>query len=255
MTSGGLEVGRDFEQHREAEIDATPEQVWAAIATGPGIDSWFMGRSEVEPGEGGVVRTAFGGYTPEHRVTVWQPNERFAYRSDEDDDGFIASEFLIEGRAGGSTVVHMVTSGFLPGDDWEDEYDAMTKGTDLFFSTLVEYLRHFAGRIATPVTAFGPAVAHWPAAWATLREALGLTEPVAAGDEVHAAPDGLPPIQGVVYFLNSHTLGVRASDALYRFLQGFHGPMVVGHHMFTEVDADETERAWQSWLDRLFAPA
>ena len=37
-------------------VHATPEEVWQAIATGPGIDSWFMGRNEVEPGEGGRPR-------------------------------------------------------------------------------------------------------------------------------------------------------------------------------------------------------
>ena len=42
-----------FEVSQEIELDATPEQVWEAIATGPGIDSWFMGRNEIEPREGG----------------------------------------------------------------------------------------------------------------------------------------------------------------------------------------------------------
>ena len=42
-----------FEIGLEAILPASPEQVWAAIATGPGIDSWFMGRNEVEPREGG----------------------------------------------------------------------------------------------------------------------------------------------------------------------------------------------------------
>ena len=48
-------MGHHFEDHEEAELQATPEQVWEAIATGPGIDSWFMGRNQVEPGEGGKV--------------------------------------------------------------------------------------------------------------------------------------------------------------------------------------------------------
>ena len=43
-------MGRPFENRREAEVPATPDEVWAAIASGPGIDSWFMGRSEVRPG-------------------------------------------------------------------------------------------------------------------------------------------------------------------------------------------------------------
>ena len=122
-------MGRQFEQHREAEVPASPQEVWAAIATGPGIDSWFMGRNEVEAGDGGAVRTAFGEYAPELPITGWDPARRLAYGSGRAPDGrFIAYEFLIEGRAGGSTVLRVVTSGFLPGDDWAEEFEAMTLG-------------------------------------------------------------------------------------------------------------------------------
>ena len=41
-----------FEITQDLEVGATPEQVWEAIATGRGMDSWFMGQSEVEPREG-----------------------------------------------------------------------------------------------------------------------------------------------------------------------------------------------------------
>ena len=120
-------MGHPFEQHREAEVPAGPDEIWAAITTGPGIDSWFMGRSDVQPGAGGSVRTVFGEYAPELAVTAWDPAHRFSYRSGEAPDGrFIAYEFLIEGRAGGSTVLRTVTSGFLPGDDWTEEFEAMT---------------------------------------------------------------------------------------------------------------------------------
>ena len=44
-------MGHPFEQRKEAEVPATPDEVWAAIASGPGINSWFMGRSDVQPGE------------------------------------------------------------------------------------------------------------------------------------------------------------------------------------------------------------
>ena len=110
-------MGHPFEQRSQAEVPATPDEVWAAIASGPGIDSRFMGHSEVRPGANGTVRTAFGEYAPELDVTAWDPARRFAYRSGEAPDGrFIAYEFLIEGRAGSSTVLRTVTSGFLPGD-------------------------------------------------------------------------------------------------------------------------------------------
>jgi hypothetical protein len=47
------------------------------------------------------------------------------------------------------------------------------QGGQLFFSTLLTYLAHSAGRAGTPVTAFGPPVDDWPAAWAALPRELG----------------------------------------------------------------------------------
>ncbi|WP_199431273.1 SRPBCC family protein [Qaidamihabitans albus] len=244
-------MGHEFETSEEVEVPASPEQVWEAIATGPGIDSWFMGRNEVRPGAGGTVRMAFGGYTPESAVTAWQPGQRLAYGSEPAADGrFVAYEFLIEGRAGGSSVLRVVTSGFVPGDDWADEFEAMTLGNEMFFRTLVTYLTHFAGRTAVPLTVFGPPVADWDSAWAALRSGLGLSGPATEGDRARLAPDGRTAVEGIVYFTNEHTLGVRTADAFYRFLRGFNGPMVAAHQYFSPIDIEQAESAWRSWLDR-----
>jgi uncharacterized protein YndB with AHSA1/START domain len=233
-------MSKRFEDVTELDVTATPEQVWEAIATGPGIDSWFMGNSVVEPGA--VVRTAFGNFTPEQPVTTWDPPHRLAYASEPGPDGrFVAYEFLVEGRAGASTVIRAVTSGFLPGDDWEAEYDAMLKGTAMFQRTLVEYLNHFTGRTARPVTVFGPPVRDWAAAWSSLFTALSIH-----GDGARVDVSGLPVVDGVVYFQNPHTIGIRTPDALYRFLRGFGGQFVAAHHIFAGPD---TEQAWQRFLD------
>jgi len=246
-------MGREFENVDQVELDATPEQVWQAIATGPGIDSWFMGRNEVDAAKT-TVRQSFGGYQPEHRITGWEPMHRLAYGSDAPDGRFIAYEFLIEGRDQASTVLRMATSGFLPGDDWTDEYDAMRAGGALFFATLSTYLTHFAGRTGQPLTVFGPAVADWPATWRTLTSAFGLAGRARVGDRVSFAPDGLPPVRGEVYFVNAQTIGVRTADGLYRFMEGFRGPLVACHSVFTpgltETDRDTAERAWLSWLTK-----
>jgi uncharacterized protein YndB with AHSA1/START domain len=227
-------MGHEFDDVHELRVDATPEQVWQAIATGPGIDSWFMGRNEVVPGE--TVRTAFGGYTPEHAILAWEPAHRLRYG-----DSRVAYEFLVEGRDQGSTVVRIVASGFLPGDDWADEYEAMSLGNGLFFHTLATYLTHFAGRKATPVTAFGPMITDWPRTRAKLMAAIGRD-----GDTVTFQPPGHKQITGVVYFENDHTIGIRADDAIYRFLRRFRGPVMACHHLFHETE--EPERAWLAWL-------
>ncbi|WP_052423284.1 SRPBCC family protein [Nonomuraea candida] len=236
-------MGHDFELPQEALVEASPEQVWEAISTGPGIDSWFLGRSEVADG---VVRTAFGSFDlAPSAVTAAEPLRRFAHASEKGDDGrFVAYEFMIEGRERGSTLVRMVTSGFLPGDDWQDEFEYMSRGLAMYFATLVEYLSHFAGRVATPVTEFGPRVTDWPAAWERLHAALG--GPPAVGDAVR-----LEGVEGVVYHRDSHTLGIRADGAMYRFLQGLGGTMVAAHLLF-DGEAGQGPRR-RGWLRDLYA--
>ncbi|NKE60551.1 SRPBCC domain-containing protein [Lentzea sp. PSKA42] len=220
-------MGHAFEGTDEIEVPASVEDVWEAIATGPGIDSWFMGRNEVANGQ---VKMAFGGYEPTSTITAWDPPHHLAYDSGKAPDGrFIAYEFLVEGREHSSTVLRMVTSGFLPGDDWADEFEAMTLGGALFRRTLAEYLHHFAGRTARPLTVFGPMISDWDAAWKTLDAALA---------------DKLPG--AVEYHRNAHTLGLRTERGMYRFLRGFHGPMIAAHHVF---EGDESEQDWQSFLD------
>jgi uncharacterized protein YndB with AHSA1/START domain len=236
-------MGREFASRHDAQVPATPEQVWDAIATGPGISSWFIGRTEID---GGTVRTAFGeGWIPAGQVTASDPPTTFGYRSDTAPDGrFLAHEYLVEGRAGASTVLRAVTSGFLPGDDWAAEYEAMTYGTEMFFHTLVEYLTHFRGRVGVPVTAFGPPVTDWDATWARLHAELGLTGAPAAGDRARVRG-----ADGVVYFTNPHTLGVRTPDTMYRFIRGLHGSMIAAHEHFTTPPAGDT--TWQAWLTDL----
>jgi len=245
-------MGKNFERLDSVEVDATPEQVWQAIATGPGIDSWFLGRNEVDA-DAGVVRQSFAGYEPAHRVTAWDPPHKFSYRSDDPDGRTVAYEFLIEGRDRSSTVLRMASSAFLPGDDWAAEYEAMTNGGALIFATLATYLSHFAGRTARPLTVFGPLTPDWPRARAALLRALGLSPSPAAGDRVDVPVDGIGRIDGEVFFVNDQTVGVRTQDALYRFMRGFHGPIVAGHHLFGQADLGAADRAWQAWLDTTFS--
>jgi uncharacterized protein YndB with AHSA1/START domain len=253
-------MGHQFAQHREAEVPASPQEVWAAIATGPGIDSWFMGRSQVEAGPQGTVRTVFGEYAPELPITEWDPGRRLAYGSQTSgsqasgsqasDGRFIAYEFLIEGRAGASTVLRAVTSGFLPGDDWAEEFEAMTLGGELYFRTLVEYLTHFAGRFAIPVTAFGPPGTSWVRDRELLCHALGVSEQPEPGDPVRFA-DEIAASGGVVYHANAHAIGVRTADGLYRFMRGFAKPVVAAHHLFgPDAEPSQARQAWEAWLSR-----
>ncbi|WP_214414070.1 SRPBCC family protein [Sphaerisporangium fuscum] len=244
-------MAHEFELRKQVTLEATPEQVWEAIATGPGLDSWFMGRNEIEPGVGGTTRQYFGDFPVEATVTAWEPAERFAFRGAEGPDGtFMAFEFLVEGRDQGSTVLRLVQSGVL-GDDWEAEYDALRRGWDLYLHTLGQYLAHFPGRHAKVVFAARPDAGGGEPAWDVLSRGLGLTGPVERGDRVRLTPEGLDPIDGVADYVAPGFLGVRTGDALYRFILGMGDTLVAGHHIFAGAAPEDTEQAWQTWLAKL----
>jgi hypothetical protein len=54
-------MGKNFETHLDATVPATPDQVWHATGPGPGMSSWFVGRTEID---GTTVRTVTSGFLP-----------------------------------------------------------------------------------------------------------------------------------------------------------------------------------------------
>ncbi|MFJ4576399.1 SRPBCC domain-containing protein [Streptomyces sp. NPDC088846] len=241
-----------FEIERETTLPASPEQVWEAIATGPGIDSWFMGRNEVEPRECGAAAMETGGHREEAVVTAYEPGKRFATRTATAEDGqFMAFEYLIEGRDGGSTVLRVVHSGLL-GDDWQDEYDALRRGWPFHLHTLREYLTHFPGRTGVPVFALAPSgVRSALEVRAALAQGLSLPCPTPVGSQVHATPAGLPPLDGEVVWSDDERMELRTADGIYTFHHGS-GMALMFHHLFGP-DTDHAEAAWQQWLTGLLS--
>ncbi|MGW1916888.1 SRPBCC family protein [Streptomyces sp. NPDC002076] len=241
-----------FEIELETTLPASPEQVWEAIATGPGIDSWFMGRNHVEPREGGVAGMETGGHREEAVVTAYEPGKRFAIRTATGADGrFMAFEYLIEGRDKGSTVLRVVHSGLL-GDDWEDEYDALRRGWPFHLHTLGEYLAHFRGRTGVPVFAMAmPGERPAGEVRAALASALSLPTSITVGTPVHAEPKALPALDGEVVWADDERFEIRTGDGIYTFHHGTSGgPVLMFHHLFGP-DTDGAEAAWQQWLTQL----
>ena len=245
-----------FEVRKEIEFQASPEEVWEAIATGAGIDGWYLGTgNEVEPRLGGKVRISFGNEDSEggtSTVSAWDPPNRFAHRGDAHPDGSLhAMKYIVEGRAGGTTVVRLVHSGFLA-DDWEAEYDALNEGDFMYLHQMTQYVTYFRGRPAKLVTAWRSDTDR-ERGLATLHAAMGVSDSPKEGDPVRFAAEGIPAIEGVVDFVSPNLVGFRASDALYRF-QIAPGFAYAGHHLYRDdVDVEAMTAAWQAWLDGSFA--
>jgi uncharacterized protein YndB with AHSA1/START domain len=246
-------MAHPFETRHGATVPASPEQVWDAITHGPQVDSWFMGRSDVEPREGGVARWENPGFSMESTVTSWEPPTRFAFRSpDGPGGGFHVFDYRVEPATDGATV-RWIHSGALSGEDWEAEYTAMGEGDPMYFGKLVEYLTYFRGLIATSVEAFGPNLGAGLTAERYL-EPLGLSAMPGIDERVRLTPAGLEPIEGVVDASSRSFLGVRTDDAMFRFIAGYEGTTMVGHHLFAEgIDGPAASKAWAGWLARSFS--
>ena len=185
------------------EVPGTPEEVWQAIATGPGITSWFI-PCDVEEREGGSVTMDFGGYGKETaKVTAWEPPARVVFESIDPAEGEVeanrlAYEWLVEARDGGSCVVRLVNSGFGMGEEWDADYDGMSLGWKLFLDNLRLSLTHFPGQQARPVMPVAIVPGPNASAWKALCEALGVSPDLAARDRFETSGAGVPPLSGVI---------------------------------------------------------
>jgi uncharacterized protein YndB with AHSA1/START domain len=182
----------------DVEVPGTPEEVWQAIATGPGVSSWFV-PMEVEEREGRPVTVThhFGpGMDSRATVTAWEPPHRFGAES----LGLgpnappLATEWVVEARSGGVCVVRVIHSLFASTDEWDDQLDSIESGWPAFFRILRLYLAHFRGQRCTTLHLIGVAPAPEGEAWHALTAALGLTGQAAGVPWRSAA--GVPPLAG-----------------------------------------------------------
>ena len=143
----------------EAEVPGTPEQVWKAIATGPGISAWFV-PSTVEERDGGLATANFGpGMDSTARITHWDPPRRVVMDSNDmgtvPDAPTVASEWTVEAKSGGTCVVRVVHSLFADGENWDDQLHGWESGWPSFFRILRLYLQHVPGQPSSAMALMG----------------------------------------------------------------------------------------------------
>src|SRR4249919_3609306 len=104
----------------ELEVIGTPEDVWQALATGPGISSWFVPTDiEERDGKPVAVNYHFGpGMEIRSVVTAYDAPWTFSQEGEGMTPGSppMATEWRIEARAGGVCIVHVVHSLFASTD-------------------------------------------------------------------------------------------------------------------------------------------
>ncbi|NHC44322.1 SRPBCC family protein [Motilibacter aurantiacus] len=244
----------------EVEVPGSPEQVWEAIATGPGISTWFV-PAQVEGREGGRIVTHHGPYgDSEGVVTAWDPPHRFAY----DEPGWgpespavptWSTELLVEARDGGTCLVRLTSGFFRGGDGWEEQLEGTDEGWVAALRNLRLALTHFPGRRAASMLVFGRVAGRDPDdVGAELLGRLGLAQ-AAPGTPVRLGSP-LPQVVGSVVETGSRSvcllveaphpglleLGAFAHEDATAAVRGyFYGP---GGDAVAEREAP----LWSAWL-------
>jgi uncharacterized protein YndB with AHSA1/START domain len=264
-----MSVKRDASGRRsvqvEVEVPGTPEEVWRAIATGPGISCWFV-PTEVAEREGGAILFHLGpGMDAAGTVTGWEPAQRFVYEERDWLPGAppLASEWIVEARGGGVCVVRVVHSLFASSDDWDDQLDSMESGWPGFFRILRLYLAHFRGQRCSSIEVTGSASAPASRAWQALIGPLGLVG--ARVGQRHSAPSGAPPFAGTVERIaegkHVHEVLLRldgpAPGALSLAAFTWNGKTQAAIRFYLYGDqaraaALRAEPAWRAWMNRQF---
>jgi uncharacterized protein YndB with AHSA1/START domain len=244
----------------EVEVPGTPEEVWEAVATGPGISSWFV-PAAVEPRSGGAMTLSFGpGMDQTCSVTGWDPPRRFAYGDPEGADGQAGYEITVSPAEDGRCAVRLVNRGFAAGPEADAEYGSMHGGWRLFLTNLRLYRERFPGLHGAAFTANGASPGPREAVWSAVVTALGLP-PLAEGRPAATAAPGFPAVSGTVArladgmatlvldepapgiaFFAAEGDGERVFVSFYAYLFGDDAASVVAEH----------GPAWRSWLEHAF---
>jgi uncharacterized protein YndB with AHSA1/START domain len=250
----------------EVEVLGTPEEVWRAIATGPGISSWFVpAEFEERDGKPVAVKLNFGpGMESRSAVTVWDPPRKFAAQG----EGWggappIADEWSVEARGGGICVVRVVHSLFASTDDWDNQLDGMEQGWPAYFRILRMCLERFKGMPCSAMQFVSFSSDSETKTWEKLGGELGLFK-VAQGQK-WSAPESVPRMTGVV---DSPGQGMHSNTVLLRLdtpapgsayigaiscggmVQVYMAIYLYGANAMAAVERDEP--TWQAWMGERF---
>jgi uncharacterized protein YndB with AHSA1/START domain len=272
MTNPNEDTPRRRSIELEVEVPGTPEQVWEAIATGPGITAWFV-PAQVEERDGGSLSLDIMGEGMEASgvVTAWDPPRRFVYEEEDpfgaDPPARLATEWLVEARSGGTCVVRLVNSLFASGEDWDDQLDDLREGWGAYLHNLRVYMTHFAGQRCATILLTGNAPAPKARAWAELTDALGLAEAAVGERAATSAPDAptfAGTIERAVESKHHHELMLRldepAPGVVFVFAFEYLEQVYATLHAYLFGDegsavAAREEPRWRAWMDRRFPSA
>ena len=247
-------------------VPGTPDEVWQAMATGPGNTAWFT-RAEIEETIGGRITFHFmPGVTSDGTVTQWEPPHRFGYVEVgwAENAPPVATEISIVARSGDECLIRMVHSLFSTTDDWDSQMEGFESGWPGFIEVLRLYLGHHAGQNAASFQLTAEAKGDALVVWRRVLDGLGYRS---ADVGEHWTVDAGETFSGVITRVRQdeqqrYVLMRIGGDNPGVGLFGIYGTSGATRlslcRFFYGPEAGETAAAaepkWQAWLDGIARP-
>ncbi|HTU13624.1 MAG TPA: SRPBCC domain-containing protein [Solirubrobacterales bacterium] len=246
-------------------VEASPAEVWDAIATGNGISSWFV-PAKVDPGVGGEIRMQLGpGMESPARITEWHPPERLVYEEDLVEEGAaepqpLFTEFIVESGDDGTTTLRLICHGDAEGEGMDELFESMDEGWGSFLDNLAIYLSGYAGEICGSMMVDAtPDLGPEDAFEATLAK-LGLSD-AAPGDPAALDPGAGGSMSGEVVRRKARDLAIKAEIPVPGIIE--FGAFAWGDETHVRIHvrqygegaaeaAAAASGAWLGWLSDLF---
>ncbi|HLK63915.1 MAG TPA: SRPBCC domain-containing protein [Bryobacteraceae bacterium] len=229
----------------EVEVTGTPEEVWEAIATGPGVSSWFV-PTEVDEAAGTSTSHFGPGMDSVAKITAWDPPRRYAEENSEmmgPGTPPMATEWTVEARAGGKCLVRVVHSLFASTDDWDNQLESLESGWPAFFRILDLYLSQFRGQRCSYFNVTSMVPGPEEPVWKSLSTAplKGTVKMVRDSDHAFKVIQLEAPAPGIA-LLNTCGMGAQVMAAITFYLYGEQGATA----------AARDEEWWQAWMKEQF---
>lgn len=250
------------------EVSGSQEEVWEAVASGPGISGWFL-PTELQlgfDGEPARLVVHLGPHTSRAaEIKEWEPLSRFrAVAEDLPGSGPpLWTEWTVEPLALGCRVQveHWLET---HSDEWDSLLAQAAEGWSGFFRVLSVYLGYFSGKRCQACTLLITTPDPVDKAWETLAEPLGLYRAV-VGERVKSEMDA-PILAGVLEFAGDESSPYQAllrcdepapgiACLQIARMHGWNVPTVrlyfYGEQSAITVSREEPH--WQAWLSQLFS--
>jgi uncharacterized protein YndB with AHSA1/START domain len=251
----------------EVEVPGTSEQVWQAIASGPGISAWFV-PTVLEGKVGGKLSCDFGGgMVSSAEITEWQPPRRLVATDSTWLQGgpAVATEWTVEAAGGGKCIVRVAHSLFASTDDWDGQLESTEHGWPGYFRVLKHYLEHHAGQPSASFVGMAPSPHDARQTWQAMVRAFGAGEP-RIGQRIRIAAPGVAAIRGTVKAVDHVPQGIGLMLQVDEPAPGVvlaSAMECMGMHMATfqayyygakAKAAAGDQDGWRQWLTGLFPP-